>query len=353
MKKTICAFGFYDLEGQRSWVIRKGLTESGWSVNLCRTDARGFLPKMHALKKQWKDLNEPVDALYVAFPGHYLMPLAWWLARQRKIPVILDVFISLYETEVEDRKRISRWNPKAWMLWLIDWMACRLADSILIDTEEHGGYFVKHYRIAREKFLIIPVGCRTDLFTPRTTERQGTFCVRFHGSFIPLHGIGTILEAAQELQNDGIVFELAGKGQTLSAMQKRAEQLHLTNVRFVGMKGLEEIPDFIAGADVCLGIFGTGDKARRVIPTKAFEILAMEKPLITARSPATERVFHDRENALLVRAGDPHDLAENIRELKTHPDRAASIAQNGRTLFMKKYQPRTVVEPLVAWLQSH
>ncbi|MDD4287132.1 MAG: glycosyltransferase family 4 protein [Candidatus Peribacteraceae bacterium] len=408
MKKTTCAFGFYDLEGQRSWVIRKGIEESGYDVVLCRTDARGFLPKIRDLFNQWKKIEcslastqEPklaaipttinrnqrdeiiarrraspawsattegrvgsweghrrwpshaIDALYVVFPGHYVMPLAWWLARKRKIPIILDVFISLYETEVEDRKRVSQWNPKAWMLWLIDWSACALAETILIDTEEHRDFFVKRYRIAREKFLVIPVGCRTDLFFPRATEQQETFRVRFHGSFIPLHGVETILHAAQELKNDGIVFELAGKGQTLPAMQKLAEELDLTNVRFVGMKPLREIPDFIAGADACLGIFGTGAKAKRVIPTKAFEILAMGKPLITARSPATERVFRDRENAMLVTAGDPRDLAEKIRELKTHSDIAASIAQNGRSLFLKKFQPWTVVEPLVAWLQTH
>ena len=354
MRKNICAFGFFDLEGQRSWVIRKGLEESGCSVRLCRTEAQGFLPKLWDLRRQWKDLREGTDALYVAFPGHYLMPLAWRLARKRRIPVILDVFISLYETEVEDRARLSPWNPKAWLLWFVDWLACTLADMILIDTEEHRDFFVHRYHIARKKFLVIPVGCRTDVFSPhQDRQNSGTFLIRFHGSFIPLHGIETILHAAQELKNDGVTFELAGKGQTLPAMQKHAEELHLTTVRFAGMKKLEEIPDFIAGADVCLGIFGTGPKAQRVIPTKAFEILAMAKPLITARSPATERVFHDRENVLLTQAGDARDLAEKIRELKSNAALAASIAQNGRTLFLEHFQPRTVVQPLVAWLEKN
>lgn len=354
MRKNICAFGYFDLEGQRSWVIRKGLEESGCDLRLCRTETHGFLPKMRDLHRQWKGLGNAIDVLYVVFPGHFLMPLAWWIARRKNIPVILDVFISLFETEVEDRARLSAWNPKAWLLWIIDWLACALADSILIDTEEHRDFFVKRYHIAREKFLVIPVGCRTDLFSPRNAERHpGPFLVRFHGSFIPLHGIETILGTAQELKNDGVAFELAGKGQTLPAMQKRAQELNLTNVRFVGMKSLNEIPDFIAGADVSLGIFGTGAKAQRVIPTKAFEILAMGKPLITACSPATERVFRDRENVLLTKAGDPHDLAEKIRELKNNAALAASIAQNGRALFLEKFQPRTVVAPLVAWLQTH
>jgi len=354
VRKNLCAFGYFDLEGQRSWVIRKGLEESGCSVRLCRTDARGFLPKMRDLRKQWNRLGSAADALYVVFPGHYLMPLARWLARKKGIPVILDIFISLYETEVEDRARVSAWHPKAWLLWGLDWLACALADCILIDTEEHRQFFVNRYHIAREKFLVIPVGCRTDLFSPHQNQRKSdTFLVRFHGSFIPLHGVGTILEAAQELKSDGVAFELAGKGQTITAMQRLAEELNLTNVQFVGMKLLHEIPDFIAGADVCLGIFGTGAKAQRVIPTKAFEILTMAKPLITARSPATERVFRDRENVLLIKAGDPHDLAEKIRELKTNAALAASIAQNGRALFLEKFQPRSVVQPLVAWLQTH
>ncbi|MDD5041365.1 MAG: glycosyltransferase family 4 protein [Candidatus Peribacteraceae bacterium] len=353
MKKTVCAFGFFDLEGQRSWVIRTGLEESGFDLRLCRTDARGFLPKIRELRRQWKNHRQAIDVLYVAFPGHHLMPLAWWIARKKGIPVVLDIFISLYETEVEDRARLGAWHPKAWMLWLIDRMACALADRILIDTEEHRDFFVRRYRVPVEKFLIIPVGCRTDLFSPQKRQQgAGAFLVRFHGSFIPLHGIETILKAARECKDDGIVFELAGKGQTFPAMQKLAEELRLTNIRFVGQKRLDEIPDFIAGADVCLGIFGTGAKAQRVIPTKAFEILAMGKPLITARTPATESAFRDRGHVLFVTPGDPTDLAAKIRELKSNPQLAASIAQSGRSLFLERFQPRTVVEPLVAWLNA-
>ncbi len=353
MNKTVCAFGYFDLEGGRSWVIRKGLEESGCTVTLCRTEARGFWPKVRDLSQQWKTLKESADFLYVVFPGHYLMPLAWWLARRRQIPVILDIFISLYETEVEDRARISAWNPKAWMLWCIDWMACTLADVILIDTEEHRDFFVQRYRIAQKKFLVIPVGCRTDLFSVQEKQPSESFRVRFHGSFIPLHGIETILRAAEELKNDGVGFELIGRGQTFLAMRSLAEKLSLTNVRFLDPIPLSEIPRFIADADVSLGIFGTGAKAQRVIPTKAFEVLAMGQPLITARSPASERVFRDRENTLLIAPGDAHDLAAKIRELKSNPQLAQTIAQNGRALFEEKFQPRTVVEPLAAWLQSH
>lgn len=352
--KTLCAFGYFDLSGERSWVIRKGLEEAGFTVSLCRTEVPGFWPKIHDLLAQWKQMKSSVDVLYVVFPGHYLMPIAWWLAKRKRIPLVLDVFISLYETEVEDRAHFSPWHPKAALLWLFDWLACTLAEKVLIDTPEHRDYFVQRYRIAERKFLVVPVGCRTDLFQPISVARTpGPFRVRFHGSFIPLHGIETILRAAKELEGQDIAFECVGKGQTLPAMRALSSELELKNVRFLDPIPLRAIPAFIAGADVCLGIFSPNPKAKRVVPTKAFEILAVGKPLITARTPASERVFRNRENALLVTSGDPHSLANAIRSLIANPSLAFSIAENGHRLFLQKFQPRTIVESLVEWLCAH
>ncbi len=42
----------------------------------------------------------------------------------------------------------------------------------------------------------------------------------------------------------------------------------------------------IADADVCLGIFGTSAKAANAIPNKAYQILAVGRPLVTRDSPA-------------------------------------------------------------------
>ncbi len=299
-------------------------------------------------------MQNSIDVLYMVFPGHHLMPLARWLTRRRLTPVVLDIFISLYETDVEDRARVGAWHPKAWMLWCIDWLACKLADIILIDTEEHRDYFVRRYRISQDKFLIIPVGARTDIFSPQTSQTQKeTFVVHFYGSFIPLHGIETILRAAEELRQENIIFTITGRGQIYPAMRSLAEKLALNNVTFLDPVPLDDLPRRIADAHVSLGIFGTSGKALRVIPTKAYEILAMGKPLITARTPASSRALRDREDALLVEPGDAHDLAEKIRELKSNPQLAQHIAENGHALFLRKFQPHIVVEPLVQWLHAH
>ncbi len=374
----ICAFGCFETEGARSWVIREGLTDAGFTVTFCNTTAPGFMGKYRDLARQWKGQTN-IDALYAVFPSHFLMPLAWKLARRKKIPIIFDAFLSLYDTEVYDRKRLSKWNPKAQLFWFADWLACKLADVILLDTEEHKEYFVRHYHVAPDKILVLPVGCRTDLFGPvchgeesradgsrhsrcapvphhdmrgtsRTMTSDHISLIRFYGTFIPLHGVETIIRAAKELPD--VRFELLGKGQTREDMEALAASLEVKNVRFLDPVPLAALPAFIHGADICLGIFGTSGKAQRVIPTKAYEVLACAKPLITARSPAYGRVLTDREHVFFVEAGNAHALAQGIRELLENPSLAQHIAERGHALFKEKFQLKMITAPLAAWLNQ-
>ena len=195
-----------------------------------------------------------------------------------------------------------------------------------------------------------------DLFLPKEQDSDNdVFIVEFHGTFIPLQGIETILEAAHFLEKRGesIRFHLFGKGQTYKRMRMLSEKLKLFTVKFFDSIPLEKIPQAINNADICLGIFGTTKKADRVIPTKAYEILLCGKPMITGRTTAAMRVLCDREAALLSAVGSGEELAERILELKENPKLREHIAKNGHTLSLERFQPQTIVIPLVQWIRAH
>lgn len=355
----IVAFGNFDLHGARSWVIRTGLEEHGYTVALCRTEVPGLIGKYRDLRRRWKACRENASAIYVVFLGHYLMPLAWYLGKHSGIPVIFDVFLSLHETEVHDRRRVSRFSPKAWLLWFTDWLACHLADVILIDTEEGKNYFIKKYGVHPKKILVLPVGCRFDLFWPQPEPKTKpqpepkTFAVEFHGTYIPLQGAEIILTAAREIEKRGenVQFTLIGTP-VERALMPIAEEWGLKNVRFHQSVSIDRLPQFLHEADVCLGIFGTNAKADRVIPNKAYEAIACGKPLITARTTAVRRVFRDQENILLCRAGDAGDLVEKIMVLKHDAALRKKIAEGGRELSEQQFQPGKIVESLVECLSK-
>ena len=354
-KRSVCFFGYDEREeGGRAWAIRTGLAERGVAVKLCQTSVNGFLAKYRDLYRKWRNVG-PVDAVYVIFMGYYLMPLAWYLARRRGIPIILDTLVSQYDTEVMDRRRVSRWSPRAWFLWALDWSSCALADAIVVDTHEHRKFFAERFSVDVRKVIVVPVGCRSDLFVPLPQRKSdGTFVVEFHGGFSPLQGVEHIIEAAKILQdrNEQIHFEITGTGQLFIPITRLAEELCLANITFLGKKPLQELPRSIARGDICLGIFGTTEKALRVIPNKVYECMSCGKPVITERSPAALEFLHDGKEVSMVEPGDSVALAEKIIELKYDGVLRERLGTCARAASLDTFSPHAVVKELIGWLES-
>ena len=355
-ENIICTLGYHDVHGARHSVIREGLEHAGFTLRECVTKKPGLLSKYVDLWRQYHKNRQGSSALLVPFGGHYIMPLAWLLTRIQRKPIIFDVFISLYDTYVDDRQLVSPRSLKAHFLRFIDKLSCKLADVILIDTELHKRYFMKMYHVKSRKILVLPVGSRTDLFKPQEhSTMHDAFIVLFYGSFIPLHGIETILSAANLLQEEHPEIEITiiGKGQTYPALRTYAQSLELSNTRFLGPMPIEQLVDSMHQADVCLGIFGISDKANRVIPHKAYDALACAKPLITGKTKAAEHYFQHGENVILTKPGNEQELADAIVQLKNDPDLRERIAINGHRLFLRTCLPNTIVAPLVQWCKRN
>lgn len=352
---TVCFFGYDERdEGGRAWAIRTGLAERGVAVKPCQTSVNGFLAKYRDLYRKWKTVG-PVDAVYVVFMGYYLMPLAWYLARRQGTLLILDTLVSQHDTEVVDRRRVSRRSPRAWFLWALDWFSCALSDAIVVDTHEHRKFFAERFSVDARKVIVAPVGCRSDLFVPLPPrEPDGEFVVEFHGGFSPLQGVEHIIEAAKILQDrhEGVRFEITGTGQLLDTIIRTVRKLQLTNIEFFGRKPLQELPRSIARGDVCLGIFGTTEKALRVIPNKVYECMSCGKPVITERSPAALEFLHDGKEVCMVEPGDGTALAEKILELKRDAALRERLGTRARAASLDTFSPHAVVKELIGWLES-
>jgi glycosyltransferase involved in cell wall biosynthesis len=127
------------------------------------------------------------------------------------------------------------------------------------------------------------------------------------------------------------------------------------NVEWVKWIEYEELPREYWGAGCALGIFGTSDKALRVIPNKAYQALASGTPLITGDTPAAQELLTDGENAVLVPPGDPAALAEAMRRVAADPELAKKLSRNGREIYEERASEevlgerwRTLLEALVS-----
>lgn len=372
-KLSVCYFGTYSRgeEYARNNAIIGGLESNGVEVIPCQTDvwptheekmasvekgmaAQAFAYLKAYLKLVRKYISVPDHSfLCVGYIGHIdLFParLLGWLRRK---PVVFDAFFSLYDTVVLDRGLYSKGSLRAKLLKAVDRWSCRLADLVLLDTWEHVDYFCREFGLPRSKFLAVPLGTDEKNFYPRPwPEEDEVLDVISYSSYIPLHGIDVQLDAAAILK-DGpdIRFTFVGKGQLYPEMREKAEAAGLHNVRFIEWIPHGELVELIAGSDVCLGIFGRTEKAARVIPYKAYEALAMQKPLITGDSRAAAELLRDKENSLLSPMGDADSLAEKIKQARS-PELRKRIAENGHRAFLEHATSKAIAAKILSELKS-
>lgn len=339
-------FGWFDPDYPRNRVLVKGLAQNGVTVKQCRV-APGRLGLVK-LFFRYLTVRKDFDWLWVAFPGQEVMFLARLLTGR---PIVFDAFTSHYGGYILDRQH---WPVRSWRAryyrWLDRW-SCRLADLILLDTQAHIDFFVREFGLPREKFRRLWVGADSAVFRPALSlVRACPFTVHFHGSYVPLQGVEYIIRAAKLLENEPIQFNLIGRGQTYLADRQLAENLAVKNINFIDNMPYEKLPDYLAVADITLGIFGASPKTTLVIPNKIYEALAMAKAIITADTPAARELLTDRENVLFCRAADPTDLAAKLLELRNNAALRHSIATNAHQLFQSQLTEAKLGKALLAWL---
>ena len=322
----------------RNAILRRGLAMAGVKVLECRTGLD--LSSRQRYRELWrlqKKLSGSIDAIVVAEVNQYQMPLALCVARRLGARLVFDPFISLYDTAVQDRALVKRYSIKAGVYRVADWAAMNLADAVFSDTQEHLTFFRQFVGLRRPGF-VVPIGANEAVFDAdrfsSVNDEPDSFRVLFWGKFIPLQGVDTILRAAKLLEREtGLSITLIGSGQMLSSAKALALRLELTNVRFPGFVPLAELPKQIALADVCLGIFGTTEKALRVVPNKVYEGLAMRKPVITGASPAIEEEFEPGRHILTVPMGSAEAVAEAVMRLRRDNRLSRRLAACGYEIY--------------------
>jgi glycosyltransferase involved in cell wall biosynthesis len=392
----ITLFGTYDTTMHpRIATIAEGLAANGLDVAECNAplglstaDRVAMLARpwiggpalLGRLGRRWTTLaaraaRMPMpDVVVVGYLGHFDVHLARLvfgvrgLARRRRVPIVLDHLVGASDTG-KDRRLDG--GPRQLLLRMIDAAALRAADVIVVDTDEHLASLPERHR---HHAVVVHVGAPAAWYDamrnatgpePRADDSldypdsapvsgpgAGPLKVIFYGLYTPLQGTPTIGAALGKIAGAGIAgagieVTMVGRGQDEAEAKSAAAAS--TSVRWLDWVPAAELPALVAEHDVCLGIFGSGEKARRVVPNKVFQGAAAGCAIVTSDTAPQRRVLGDA--AVLVPPGDADALASALRELASDRGRLAELREAARALAVKRFSPAQVVAPLLERLE--
>ncbi|MCK4823966.1 glycosyltransferase, partial [bacterium] len=141
-------------------------------------------------------------------------------------------------------------------------------------------------------------------------------------------------------QEQEILFLFVGEGAVKSDLIKLAENKGLQNVRFIPGQPKEKIIDFYQLSDVCFVPLKDIQGFDTFIPSKMFEIMACEKPIIASLRGEAADILKQSGGALVIPPEDVKALVESIRFLKENPGQRQIMGRNGRIFVHKNYDRR-------------
>lgn len=287
------------------------------------------------------------DAVLVGYLGHFDVHLARRLLPG--VPVVLDHLVSAAGT-AQDRGLTGRRGPKARLMEEIDRRALAAADVVVVDTAQHLDALPAS---VRPRAVVCPVGAGAAWFGAGSTAgctagsaagiAGGPLRVVFVGLFTPLHGTLVLAQALALLADDPrIEVTMVGTGQDHDAARRVAAGN--PRVAWVDWVPAEELPAYVAGHDVSLGIFGTTPKALRVVPTKVFQGAAAGTVVVTSDTDPQRAALGDA--AVLVPPGDPAALASTLRRLADSPAEVARLRDLAAATARQRFTAAASARPL-------
>lgn len=311
------------------------LKESALSYRIIGSYAKNYVLRL--LSIYWNLLTirfSQFDTVMVGFAPQLVLP--FWNWKMKKVDVVIDFFISMYDTLCCDRQKFHPKGVAGRILHKIDEYTLEQADFVICDTKAHGRYFCEEFHCSKDKLLTMYLEADTAIFYPREGKRpeylEGKYVVLYFGSVLPLQGIEVVLKAMSILKGKGnIHFFFIGPIAEKKLLDLKPVSANITYIDWLSQ---DELAQYIAMADLCLAghFHGSIQKAFRTIPGKAYIYSAMGKKMILGDNPANHEIFEEDERVSFVEMGNEKALANEIikcmynANMQSHgmlPDRAA------------------------------
>lgn len=255
--------------------------------------------------------------------------LLWAKLFRKKI--IVDFYVSVYDTVVLDRKWFKEGSALAKLAGIIDHMFIRCASALVFLNRSEKEYYLRvcgMEKVDEKKVFIIPVGVdgRKPVKNNFVNGNSPTLKICWWGSYQPLHGLDKVIKAAGMIREKGldVHWYFFGNDEKKSLPYKKlVEQLGLQDFCTISndytfSNGKLE-PFLEENCDLALSIFGDSEKSFTVLPNKTLDACAMRCLLLSGNSSATKEYFDGTSLFLCERT--PDDIAKTVEEIY-HSDKA-------------------------------
>ena len=323
-------------------VRRVGAFGTHWSGLISRA-AFGVSYSLSTLFRVIKDGRNAKGILITTNPPFLGMVglLTSWLLRIPYVLIVHDVYpdIVVRLGVLHERALATRvWG------WLTTAILNGAAATIVIGRDMAALIEPRLHDGKRRRMAVIPNWSDTGSVWPVPPDQNplrrhdGKLIVQYSGRMARTHNLEPLIDAAELLRAEPVVFQFIGEGAKKRQLQDTVRRRGLTNVEFLPYQPMDRLAESLSSADlgvVCLGKEFTGMS----VPSKTYGLMAAAKPILAFVDRQSEigLMLKEQDCGFVLPEPTAESVAAAIRELLSSPDRRRALAENGYRAFVDKY----------------
>lgn len=160
----------------------------------------------------------------------------------------------------------------------------------------------------------------------------------FVGRLVVFKGLKYLLETISKIENNNVLFLIAGDGELREELEKQAKDLKILNkVQFIGAVPYAKVPYLMSGADYFI-VPSVDEGFGRVV----IEAMAMRLPVLASKVGGIKDIIKDGENGFFFESQNPNSIVEVVYKVLNLSDKKIEqVIENGYQKVHHNYEYST------------
>ncbi len=222
--------------------------------------------------------------------------------------------------------------------------------------------YVQSFGVPESRVRVLPSGVDTAMFSPgrRNDTLLKTWGIEpddpvilFMGTVYKFSGLDRVIKDFPRLlaRHPRAKLLIVGCGEGEPALKALATETGVSkNVVFGGLQPYAALPDIIRSSDVCINPFDLNPITRDILPTKLFQYLACNKPVVATPLPGTIPFLSGEDHGIIYCLQE--SFVDQLSDILGDPQRRESLGRKGVAVTSASYDWKRIAETMIGWMNE-
>jgi len=177
--------------------------------------------------------------------------------------------------------------------------------------------------------------------------------VSYIGTLGMAHALDKVMDCAKNLEaTEDVQFLIVGSGAEKDKLEEKKSRGNIKNVTFVDQVSKEEVRKYYGISDIGLVTLKKDEGFKSVIPSKIFEYMAMEVPIIISVDGEARQIVEESGGGIYAEPENVDQMTEAIRNLIRKPETRAEMGKNARMYVERNFERKKLARNCLDALQT-